>query len=455
MVLHPLVLAASAIAGIVVLISVLRVHPFVALVLGALAVGLFGGLPADKAVAVFQKGAGETLGGVGVVVILGAMLGRLLADSGGADRLVSSLVSRAGERSLPWVMAGAAILVGIPMFFEVGLVLLMPVIALAAKRSGGSILRVGIPALAALSVLHGLMAPHPGPLIAVDALGADVGHTMLVGFVVAVPSAIVAGPLFGSWIARRVKPHAPVASAPVAAPAEAGAASNDAPSRDVSAPRIPVVIATLLLPVALMLTRAVATLAFGRQPPPATAFVGHPTVAMLAGLLVAMVTLGGSKDPAAPNLSARLGASFAPIAPILAILGAGGGFKQTLVESGVGDAIGRAAHASHFSPLVLAWLIAVGIRVATGSATLATVTASGIMAPIVATMPGVSRPLLVLAIGAGSVFFSHVNDAGFWLVKEYFGMTVGETLASWSAMETILSVFALACVLALSWFGAV
>jgi GntP family gluconate:H+ symporter len=440
LVLHPLVLAASAIAGIVVLISVLRVHPFVALVLGSLAVGLFAGLPPDKAIAVFQKGAGETLGGVGVVVVLGAMLGRLLADSGGADRLVSSLVTRAGSRSLPWVMAGAAILVGIPMFFEVGLVLLMPVIALAAQRSGGSILRVGIPALAALSVLHGLVPPHPGPLIAIEALGADVARTLLAGLAVAVPSAIVAGPLFGNWIARRVKPQAPVPAAPHAA--------------GEGAPRLPIVLATLLLPVALMLARALAALFGHGHAPAALAFVGHPTVAMLAGLLLAMAAFGGSKDKGAPTLSARLGASFAPIAPILAILGAGGGFKQTLVESGVGDAIGDAARASHLSPLLLAWLIAVAIRVATGSATLATVTASGIMAPIVAAMPGVSRPLLVLAIGAGSVFFSHVNDAGFWLVKEYFGMTVGETLASWSAMETLLSVFALACILALSWLGA-
>ncbi|HSY24586.1 MAG TPA: gluconate:H+ symporter [Polyangiaceae bacterium] len=446
-------MAASAIAGIVVLISVLRVHPFVALVLGSLAVGLFAGLPPDKAIAVFQKGAGETLGGVGIVVVLGAMLGRLLADSGGADRLVSSLVTRAGDRSLPWAMAGAALLVGIPMFFEVGLVLLMPVIALAARRSGQSILRVGIPALAALSVLHGLIAPHPGPLIAVEALGADVARTLLAGLLVAVPSAIVAGPLFGNWIARRVKPRAPALVAPSPAAGDESQDAARAPDR-ANGPGVAVVLATLLLPVALMLARAVGALVGHGQAPALMAFAGHPTVAMLAGLLVAMATLGGAKDPGAPGLSARLGASFAPVAPILAILGAGGGFKQTLVESGVGDAIGSAAHASRLSPLVLAWLIAVGIRVATGSATLATVTASGIMAPIVAAMPGVSRPLLVLAIGAGSVFFSHVNDAGFWLVKEYFGMTVGETLASWSVMETILSVFALACVLALAWLAA-
>jgi GntP family gluconate:H+ symporter len=445
--LNPIVWAASAVAGIVILVSILKVHPFVALILGSLGLGLCAGLSPDKAIAVFQKGAGETLGGVGLVVALGAMLGKLLTDSGGAESLVSAMLQRTGVRYLPWAMAGAAMLLGIPMFFEVGLVLLMPMILVTARRAGGSPLRVGVPALAGLSVLHGLLAPHPGPLLAIAALQADLATTLLAGLVVALPTVVVAGPLFGSWIGRHVNPPLP-ALTPLAPVLSAE------PGQPRSAPRVSVVLATLLLPVALMLARAVGALVAHGKAAAVLAFAGHPTVAMLAGVLVAMLTLGSSRSAwpsAGPRgLSARLGESFAPVAPILVILGAGGGFKQTLVESGVGDAISRAAQTSHVSPLLLAWLIAVAIRVATGSATLATITASGILAPLVATMPGVSRPLLVLAIGSGSLFFSHVNDAGFWLVKEYFGMTIGETLKSWSVMETLISVVAMACVLALS-----
>jgi len=434
-----LVWAASAILGIVVLISIVKVHPFIALLFASGWVSLGAGLPPDKAISVFQKGAGETLGGVGLVVALGAMFGKLLADSGGADRVVSAIAGRTGPKHLPWAMALCAMLVGIPMFFEVGLVLLMPMILLAARRAGGSTLRIGIPALAGLSALHGLIPPHPGPLLAIAALGADVGRTLSAGLLVAVPTVIVAGPLFGMWIARRMDPLTPPLASPV----------MTAPADPSLAPSVWVTLSTLLLPVALMLGRAVVALTSKGPPSAVVTFVGHPIVAMLIAVVVAMYTLGRARGVGLQKVGTALGESLAPIAAIVIILGAGGGFKQTLVDSGVGEAIGRAAQGSHVPPLLLGWLVAVAIRVATGSATLATVAASGILAPIVPTLH-VSRPLMVLAIGSGSLFFSHVNDAGFWLVKEYFGMTVGETLKSWSAMETLISVFAMACVMALS-----
>ena len=433
--------ALSAILGIVVLIVIAKVHPFLALILGSGWVGLTAGLPAEQALSAFEKGVGETLGGVGLVIALGAMLGKLLAHSGGAERVVSAVLQRTGERGIPWAMALAAMLVGIPIFFEVGVVLLMPVIVLFARKTGGSVLRVGIPALAGLSVLHGLIPPHPGPLIAAEALHADLGLTLAYGLLVAVPTVALAGPFFGGLVARRLDVSPP--SPPDADFAEASRGGNP--------PSLAVTVATILLPVALMLTRTVVSLT-GSEGPVRTisGFIGHPVVALLASVLVAMFTFGYLRGASIQRVGTLLGDGLAPIAAIVLIIGAGGGFKQTLVSVGIGDAIGKAAQSSHLPPLLFAWLVAAAIRVATGSATVATVTASGLMAPLAPALPQVSLPLLALSIGAGSLFLSHVNDAGFWLVKEYFGMSIGETFLSWSLMETIVSVVAMAAILALS-----
>lgn len=434
--------AVASIAVVVVLITVFRFHAFVALVIGSGFVGLGSGLKATDVIAQFQNGFGATLGGVGILVALGAMLGRLLADSGGADRVVDTILGWAGERRLTWAMALIAMVLGIPLFFEIGVVLLMPVILLMTRRSGVSIVRVGIPALAGLSVMHGLVPPHPGPLIAIDALKADLGLTMGLGLLVAVPVVVISGPLFGAWVGARVVPTPPQALVDDLARARSGGGAT---------PAFGSTVATILLPVVLMLGRSIVDLALAKGTPARTwiDFLGDPLVALLASVLVAMFTFGYGRGFTRRQVESMLAGSLGPIAGIVMIIGAGGGFKQTLVAAGIGSAIGKAAASSAVSPLLLGWLIAVGIRLATGSATVATVTASGLMAPILGSLPpgAASKPLVVLAIGAGSVFLSHVNDAGFWLVKEYFGMTVGETFKTWSAMETILSVTGLVLVL--------
>jgi GntP family gluconate:H+ symporter len=435
--------AVASIAVVVVLITALRVHAFLALLLGSGVVGLGSGLAASKVISQFESGFGSTLGSVGILVALGAMLGRLLADSGGADRIVDTILAWAGERRLGWAMALIAMLLGIPLFFEVGVVLLMPVILLMTSRSGASIVRVGIPALAGLSVMHGLVPPHPGPLIAVDALKADLGQTMGLGLLFAVPTVALAGPLFGSWIGRRVVPEPPRGLLDQLA--------RDRPAASRGPPSFVVTLATILLPVVLMLGRSVADVVLPKEAAARAGidFLGDPLVALLASVIVATFTFGFLRGFTPRQVESVLGSSLGPIAGIVMIIGAGGGFKQLLIAAGIGTAIGKAAASSAVSPLLLAWLIAVGIRLATGSATVATVTASGLMAPILGSLPGrTSAPLTALAIGAGSLFFSHVNDAGFWLVKEYFGMTVGETIATWSVMETILSVTGLVLVLA-------
>jgi GntP family gluconate:H+ symporter len=473
-----LVLAAVlGIALVVVLITWLKVHPFLALILGSLLLGVVGGLAFTDTIASFQDGVGKTVGSVGVLIALGAMIGGLLAESGGADRVVSAFVDRVSARRLPWAMAAVAALIGIPLFFEVGVVLLVPIVLLVARRTRLPVLAVGIPALAGLSVLHGLVPPHPGPLVAIAALHADLGRTLLFGLICAIPCVILAGPVFGSWISRRLDLPAPVMfgqrenvndgggagpSGPVddlggvtsggqrTADGSAVSTAVEAPSRRL--PALGATIATVLLPVVLMLLRAIGelTLDEGNGLRSVLDVIGTPMIALLAGVILGTFTLGTAVGFGRQKISATLGGSLPAIAGILLIVAAGGGFKQVLVDAGVGDLVGRAAENFSISALVLGWLVAVGIRLATGSATVATITAAGIVAPLAGGLDSNTVALLALAIGSGSLFFSHVNDAGFWLVKEYFGMTVGQTIKSWSVMETIISVVGLLSVLALS-----
>lgn len=436
--------AVAGIATIVVLISYFKVHAFIALVVGSGLVGLASGLTAPDVIKQFQSGFGKTLGGVGILVALGTMLGKLLADSGGADRIVNTILDWAGERRLPWAMALIAMIIGIPLFFEVGVVLLMPVILLMTRRSGSSIVRIGIPALAGLSVMHGLVPPHPGPLIAVDALKADLGQTMAFGLLIAIPTVIIAGPVFGSWIGKRVISQPPQRLVDEFSQRPAESLAN--------APGFGVTLGTVLLPVVLMLGKALADVLLAKDNAARAwiDFLGDPLLALLIAVIVAMFTFGYVRGFSREKVGALLGGSLAPIAGIIMIIGAGGGFKEMLIAGGIGTAIGKAAASSALSPLLLGWLIAVGIRLATGSATVATVTAAGLMAPIMKDLQHANSSLMALAIGAGSLFFSHVNDAGFWLVKEYFGMSVGQTIQTWSIMETILSVVGLVLILLLN-----
>ena len=477
-----LVIAAIlGIAVVVLLITWLKVHPFLALILGSLLLGIVGGLAFTDTIDSFQKGVGATVGSVGVLIALGAMIGGLLAESGGADRVVTSFVDRVSGRRLPWVMAGVAALIGIPLFFEVGVVLLVPIVLLVARRTRMPVLAVGIPALAGLSVLHGLVPPHPGPLVAIAALNANLGRTLLFGLIVAIPAVIVAGPVFGTWISRRLDLPVPAlfggpadddrpasGGGPVGTEddlggvtdtgqRDGGTATRTTTTTAVSAPprhrpALGATIVTVLLPVVLMLLRAIGelTLPDGSGLRSVLDVIGTPMIALLAGVVLAMFTLGTAVGFGRAKISATLGGALPAIAGILLIVAAGGGFKQVLVDAGVGDLVGRAAQNFNISALILGWLVAVGIRLATGSATVATITAAGIVAPLAGGLDANTVALLALAVGSGSLFFSHVNDAGFWLVKEYFGMTVGQTIKSWSVMETIISVVGLLGVLALS-----
>ncbi|WP_017241652.1 GntP family permease [Streptomyces sp. SS] len=432
----------AGIAVIVLLITKFKMHAFLALTIGSLALGAFAGAPLAATIKSFSTGLGNTVAGVGVLIALGAILGKLLADSGGADQIVDTILAKTGKRAMPWAMVLIASVIGLPLFFEVGIVLLIPVVLMVAKRGNYSLMRIGIPALAGLSVMHGLIPPHPGPLVAIDAVGANLGVTLALGLVVAVPTVIIAGPVFSKYAARWVDIQAPENMIPAR------------PSEDLEKrPSFGATVATILLPVVLMLVKALVDIVVddpenGVQK--VTDVIGSPLIALLAAVIVGMFTLGRAAGFTKERLSSTVEKSLAPIAGILLIVGAGGGFKQTLIDIGVGQMILDFSKSWSIPALLLGWLIAVAIRLATGSATVATISAAGLVAPLAEGMSTGEVSLLVLAIGAGSLFFSHVNDAGFWLVKEYFGMNVGQTVKTWSVMETIISVVGIVFVLLLS-----
>lgn len=431
--------AVVSILLIVVLIVWAKVHPFFALMLGSGVMAVAANMGFENAFTAFSSGVGSTLGGVGVLIALGAVIGKFLTESGAADEIVDTIISATPAKRLPWAMAAAAFIIGIPLFFEVGVVLLIPIVMLVAKRAKVPVIMVGIPALAGLSALHGLVPPHPGPLIAIEALNANLGLTLALGLVVAVPTVAISGPLLARPMARWV---------PIGAPERIVGQREDEGGRR---PSFGVSLSVVLLPVILMLahTLVVALSVDNTVWGGVVSFVGTPLLALLITSLYAMVVLGLTLGRSTSQVSSLTGAAFGPVAGILLIVGAGGGFKQTLVDSGVGDVIGNGIAQAGIPVLLAGWLVAVVIRVATGSATVATITASGIMVPLAADLSAGHLALLVLSIGAGSVFLSHVNDAGFWLVKEYFGMTVGQTFKTWSLMECAVSVVGLAGVLVL------
>jgi len=460
-----LVLAALAgIALIVVLITVAKLHPFLALIFGAVTVGIVAGENVGDVLDSFGDGFGTTAAGVGILIALGAMFAKLLADSGGVDEIVDTIVGHASPRALPWAMALVGAIIGLPMFFEIGLVLLMPVIYLVAKRSQLSLITVGIPALAGLSAMHGLVPPHPGPLTAIDLLGADLGITLALGVAVAIPTVLVAGPLFGrlagKWVVIDIPDRFEAddfggnngGGGAAADPDGGGGTRTDVQTRARTRPSFGVTMFSVLLPVALMMGKALADIFIDDESNLVRQIfdvLGRPLMALLIAVVVGLFTLGRGASMTRGQIVKCIEMSLPPVAGIILIVAAGGGFKQVLVDTGIGTLLADWAKGANVSVILLAWVLAVLIRLATGSATVATITASSLMLGLVEGMSTGEVSLVVLAVGAGSLFFSHVNDAGFWLVKEFFGMSVGQTIKSWSIMETVLSVTGLILVLLL------
>jgi GntP family gluconate:H+ symporter len=447
-----LVFAVIAIALLILLITRYKVYPFLVLIIVSLLLGLASGMPLSTIVKSFETGNGNTLGHIAIVVGLGTMLGKMMAESGGAERVATTLIDWFGEKNIHWAMMVVAIIVGLPVFFEVGFVLLIPIAFNVAKRTNKSLLLVGLPMVAGLSVVHGLIPPHPAAMLAVQAYHADIGKTIAYGLAVGVPTAIVAGPLFALLISRYIKlPENNPLAAQFLGNGDKSGDNGKETRREL--PSFGITLFTILLPVILMLIGSWADLVFAPNtlPNDLVRFIGNSDVALLIAVLVSFWTFGASRGFNREQIQKFCGDCLAPIAGITLIVGAGGGFGRVLMDSGISKEIVNVATAAHLSPLLFGWLVAALIRLATGSATVAMTTACGIVAPIAAAgSVQVSPELLVLATGSGSLIFSHVNDGGFWLIKEYFGMTVGQTFKTWSLCETIISVMGLGLTFALA-----
>lgn len=434
-----LVEAAAAIAILILLIVRARLSPLIALVLVSLGLALVAGRPAAGIVKAFEAGVGSALGHIALVVGLGTILGKMMIESGGADRVAATVIDRFGAPRADWATMAVALIIGLPVFFEVGFVLLVPIIFVVARRLRLHPLRLGLPMAAGLSVVHAMVPPHPAAMLATQAFHADLGRTILFAMLVGIPTAAVAGPLYARLIVPRLGPAAPPA------------VLRD-PVADRDLPGFGTTMGTLLLPVMLMLVGSLApSLAEPGSPlDQLLRFLGSPVVALLAAVLVSYWTLGLARGLSMATIQRYTNECLAPTALITLVVGVGAGFGRILTESGVSDALVALAAQWHVPILLLAWAIAALMRVATGSATVAMATAAGIVAPLAAASPAVRPELLVLATGAGSVVLSHVNDGGFWLVKEYFGLSVADTIRSWTVSETLISIVALLLTLALS-----
>lgn len=445
---------ALAIVALVALIAWLKVNSFVALTLVSLAAGLAAGMEPSDVAASFGKGLGSILGGIAVVIGLGSILGQLLAESGGAERIATALVAGFGRRGMALAFISAGFLIGLPVFFSVGLMLLIPIAETSAQRSGVRLSRFGLPLIAGLSVSHGLIPPHPGPMAALASLHADAGKTILFGLLIGAPTALIGGLVFS-----RVNCGDDSGDALPQLPARS-AAPHGPPSLFVS-------LFTVLLPVGLMILGACAQFMLPEPgklhhwlifPPDSWAFelrrwllfAGDPVVAMLIAVLISFYTLGSARGFHRRQILSFCNVSLVDIGGVLLIVGAGGGLSRVLIDSGVNKAVDELTSQLAVSPLVMAWLMAAVVRVATGSATVAIASAAELVASLAAKNPSIRPEFFVLAMGAGSLVLSQVNDGGFWLVQKYVQLTVPQTLRTWTILETMVSLIALGFVLLLN-----
>jgi GntP family gluconate:H+ symporter len=445
---------ALAVAALVLLVAWLKFNSFVALTLVSLAAGLAAGMEPSKVAGAFADGVGGVLGKIAVVIGLGGILGQLLAESGGAAQIASALIRGVGGRQIALAFVAAGFLIGLPVFFQVGLVLLIPIAETSAEKLKVPLSRFGLPLVAGLSASHALIPPHPGPLAAVATLHADIGKTILFGLLIGAPTAILAWIAFG-----RVDCEAPVSEEPRLTPVKVAPPNGP--------PGLWIALVITLLPVLLMILGAAAQVILPGRPdsehwlifaesPQFTAlrrwstFVGDPIVAMLVAVLLGLYFLGFSRGFGRRQILQFCETSLLDVGGVLLVVGAGGGFSRVLIDSGVSKAVEASVSGLSLSPLVLGWLMAAVVRVATGSSTVSIITAAGLAAPLISTNPHVRPELLVLALGAGSLVLSHVNDGGFWLVQRYVRLTVPQTLRTWTLMTTLISLLALGLILLLA-----
>ena len=436
----PLFIVILGILLLFILIAKFKLNAFITFIIVSLFVGIAEGMEPISVVDSIQKGIGNILGFLVIILGLGAMLGKLVADSGAAQRITTHLVEKFGKKNIQWAVVLTGFIVGIPMFYSVGFVILVPLVFTIAAATGLPLLYVGLPMLASLSVTHGYLPPHPAPTALASMFNADIGKTLLYGIIVAIPAIIVAGPIFSRTLKNiNATPLKEFLNPIILKEEEMPSMANS-----IISALLPVILiaiaalAQLLLPADFLLTKILV-------------FMGNPAIAMLIAVLVAIYTLGLGRGKSMKEVMDSVGSAITGITMVLLIIAGSGALKQVLIDSGVSDYIGGILEQSSISPLILAWLIATVIRVCVGSATVAGLTAAGIVLPLVQGT-GVSPELMVLAIGSGSLMLSHVNDSGFWLFKEYFNLSVNDTLKSWTVMETTVGVMGLVGVLIINMF---
>lgn len=444
----PLIIVALGILALLFLIMGLKLNTFISLLVVSFGVALALGMPFDQVVSSIEAGIGGTLGHIALIFGLGAMLGKLIADSGGAQRIAMTLVNKFGEKNIQWAVVIASFIIGIALFFEVGLVLLIPIVFAISRELKISILYLGIPMVAALSVTHGFLPPHPGPTAIAGEYGANIGEVLLYGFIVAVPTVLIAGPLF-TKIAKKIVPASFAKNGNIAS------LGTQKTFKLEETPGFGISVFTAMLPIIIMSVATIIDLlqeTIGFADNGVLAFIrliGNASTAMIISLLVAVYTMGIARNIPVKTVMDSCSAAISQIGMMLLIIGGGGAFKQVLINGGVGDYVADLFKGTALSPIVLAWLIAAILRISLGSATVAALSTTGLVIPLLG-HSDVNLALVVLATGAGSVIASHVNDAGFWMFKEYFGLSMKETFATWTLLETIISVAGLGFILLLS-----
>lgn len=432
-------LAVCGVAGLLVLVVGLRLHAFLALLLVSVAVGLGAGMEPVKVLEAVEKGMGGTLGFIAIVVGLGGMFGQMLEESGGAQRLADTLVSSFGIERARWALTLTGFLVAIPVFFDVGFILLVPLVYSVSRKTHRPLVGLALPLLAGLTVAHAFIPPTPGPMAVARVLGADLGRVIVYGIVAGLPAVVIAGPLLSGWMEKRIPQQAPE--------------SHEPHDPDQELPPFGTVLALMLVPLLLIVANTVsAAMAPGTTVARWLTFLGHPFVALTLATLLAFYLLGvrrGWKLSEIQDLASR---GLGPTGLIILVTGAGGVFKQILTDSGIGKELAQSMVNFGLSPVAFAFLVAAVVRISQGSATVSMMTAAGFVAPLLSAFPHVDKALLTIAIAAGASGFSHVNDSGFWLVKQYLGLSEWETLSSWTVMTTVLGIVGLISALVMSTF---
>ncbi|ARC70341.1 GntP family permease [Bacillus licheniformis] len=446
----PLLIVAIGIVALLLLIMGLKLNTFVSLIIVSFGVALALGMPFDDIVKTIEQGLGGTLGHIALIFGLGAMLGKLIADSGGAQRIAMTLVNKFGEKNIQWAVVIASFIIGVALFFEVGLVLLIPIVFAISRELKISILYLGIPMTAALSVTHGFLPPHPGPTAIAGELGANIGEVLLYGIIVAIPTVLLAGPLF-TKLAKKIVPQSFEKMGSIASLGEQKTFKLE------ETPAFGISVFTAMLPVIIMSISTIITLIQETMGLADNSFlaairlIGNASTSMVISLLFAIYTMGIARKIPIKQVMDSCSTAITQIGMMLLIIGGGGAFKQVLIDGGVGDYVAELFKGTAMSPILLAWVIAAILRISLGSATVAALSTTGLVLPMLG-QSDVNLALVVLATGAGSVIASHVNDAGFWMFKEYFGLSMKETFATWTLLETIIAVAGLGFTLLLSLF---